>query len=117
MKKQIAILFITLTLAILTLTAVPLTTATNPNGSQNLTWQHHPKMETTIYGLAAIGNDVWAATTGEGVIHWQKDTGANERFTTADGLAHNTVYDVARDQSGILKLLPLPPRATIFGLR
>ncbi len=107
MKKTITAILFILLLTIFVLTAVPSTTA-NKNinnsqiGSQSLFWESVPQVETAITSLVAAGNDVWAGTAGQGVIHWQKDTGAYERITTADGLPHNSVYDIALDTANNL---------------
>lgn len=107
MKKTTLIFLFTFLLLIVALTAVEPTTANkntqnSPEGSQSLHWTHIPYVETAITSLVANENDVWAGTAGQGVIHWRKDTGAYERFTTADGLPNNSVYAVALDQNNHL---------------
>jgi len=44
-------------------------------------------------------NHLWAGTEG-GVIKWDLKTGSYQKFTTAEGLAHNNIVSIAIDSSG-----------------
>ena len=46
-------------------------------------------------------NSVWAATEG-GVVRWNPDDGSYRKFTSADGLASNSVTKIAADTRGLL---------------
>lgn len=48
---------------------------------------------------AQIGESIWIATSG-GVVHWDSVTNSYVRYTTADGLIHNTVYAIQPDAMG-----------------
>ncbi|MBN1922233.1 MAG: S8 family serine peptidase [Anaerolineae bacterium] len=48
---------------------------------------------------AQIGESLWVATNG-GVVHWDSITSSYVRYTTADGLIHNTVYAIQPDAMG-----------------
>lgn len=45
---------------------------------------------------------LWVGTTGDGLISFDKTTGSARRYTTADGLSSNSVYNIVQDNSGAL---------------
>jgi ligand-binding sensor domain-containing protein len=52
-----------------------------------------------VSDLAIEGNTLWAATEG-GVVRWDRTAGTYVKYTTADGLANNSVLAVAVDGIG-----------------
>ena len=61
-------------------------------------WQTYTKVS-VINALVIEDNFVWAATDG-GVLRWHSRDETYVKYTTADGLAHNEVRDVAIDPAG-----------------
>ncbi|MBD5376096.1 MAG: response regulator [Bacteroides sp.] len=51
-----------------------------------------------------ITDDLWIATQGDGLIRYNRQTGHATLFTTAHGLSSNTIYSLARDNSGCIWL-------------
>lgn len=49
-------------------------------------------------------NDFWLATSGGGLIYWNRETDERKSFTTKDGLSHNVLYAVYEDESNCLWL-------------
>lgn len=47
-------------------------------------------------------NDLWIATLGSGVYHYNPGNGTTEILTTAQGLSNNTTYSILRDKKGML---------------
>jgi streptogramin lyase len=47
-------------------------------------------------------NDVWVAIMGGGLGHLYPDSGKFRVYTTADGLANNTLYSIVKDKRGNL---------------
>lgn len=47
-------------------------------------------------------NDLWIALMGGGLGHFVPATGETDIFTTADGLANNTIYSILKDERGNL---------------
>ena len=52
-----------------------------------------------MYGLAAGGDYVWAATGG-GAVCWNRANGTYVKYIEPDGLSRNDVHAVAIDQGG-----------------
>ena len=55
----------------------------------------------TVTAVLAKGNDLWAATEG-GVVKWNMNTGAYQKYTTSDGLSYNNTGGMTQDKSGNL---------------
>lgn len=51
-----------------------------------------------------IGDDgeIWIATMGAGICHYEPATGKKEFFTTANGLSNNVTYSILKDKRGYL---------------
>ena len=44
--------------------------------------------------------DLWIGTQGDGLIRYNRPSGKARLYSTADGLSSNTIYSMARDNSG-----------------
>ncbi len=71
-----------------------------PAAKKGGVWVNHTAENPLVNALAVEGDYVWTATNGDGVVRWSRADGSFVRYTTADGLVHNTVRAVAIDPAG-----------------
>ena len=50
-----------------------------------------------LYDLIIIGDDVWMATSGDGLLRYNLRDNSTEKFTTGDGLPSNYVNSIVRE--------------------
>lgn len=50
-----------------------------------------------LYDLVIIGDDVWMATSGDGLLRYNLRDNSTEKFTTGDGLPSNYVNSILRE--------------------
>ncbi|MEM7030837.1 MAG: two-component regulator propeller domain-containing protein [Chloroflexota bacterium] len=63
------------------------------------TWTTYQSVN-SVQALAIQGSHLWVGTTKHGIVRWDLATGDYTRYTTADGLVSNVIYDIAIDQDG-----------------